>query len=442
MEQREHKLWETIDGQRELYVGLLQDLVRASEGGDEATQRFVAEKFGDFGCDEVEVITADPRELPIEHEFVEPGKMEPGERVSVVGRRQGSGQGSSMLFWAHPDTPPVTDTESWEHDPFAGTIEGNRLYGWGASDDLAGVALMTCALHATLSADLSPQGSVMLGSTASKGYAQGIIAVLEQGYEADASIYVHPAESGAGLKDIKAVTCGQLTFRVIIPGQPPDTTEPGHTAFYHRAVNPVSKIGIVYDAFRRLDEERGEEVSYAPLEEAIGRATNLDVTYVRCGGDYRPSSVDTRCELVGAVLFPPGESLEQVQSQVVKAVEEAAQQDEWLKEHPPTIEWVRGVSQGTEVPVDHPLYQTVEQAITRVTGIKPRNYLLHPGSDIRNPVLHSGIPTIGFGPLGGSSTQIGGRDEWVDLDDYIRAVKVAGAIILDWCGVEPVASAA
>jgi acetylornithine deacetylase len=415
---------------------LLQNLVRVSEGGEAATQRFIADRFRECGCEEVETIRVNPRDLTIDHEFVEPSRVEPVERISVVGKREGSDSGGSIFFWAHPDTPPITGTEGWEHEPFAGEIEGDRLYGWGASDDLAGVAVMPCALDAVLAAGLPPAGTVLLGSTASKGYAQGIIAALDRGYRADASIYLHPAESGAGLKDIKAVTCGQLTFRIVIPGHPPDTTEPGHAVFYHRAVNPVSRIGKVYQALRDLNERRGDQASYPPLEEAVGRATNMDVTYVRCGSDERPSWVDHECELVGKVVFPPGEELSDVQAEIVQAVNEAAEADPWLREHPPEIEWVRGVSRGTEVSVNHPLYQTVEGSIARVTGIRPRNYLLHPGSDIRNPVLYSGIPTVGFGPLGGSSTQIGEHDEWVDLNDYVKAVKVVSSVILAWCGVQ------
>lgn len=434
MGQQENKLWQTIDEQSDVYIELLQSLVQVSEGGQEATQTFLAEKFQEYGCDQTEIIRADPRNLPIEHEFVEAERVEPGERISVVGKRNDTVAGRSMLFWAHPDTPPLTDTAEWEHDPFAGEIEGNRLYGWGVSDDLAGVALMPCALHAVLESGLVPQGAVTLASTASKGYAQGIIAVLERGYTADGSIYLHPAESGAGLKDIKAVTSGQLMFRVVIPGRPPDTTEPSHGVFYHRAINPVGKIGLVYEALSRLDQKRARDAHYPPLEEAVGRATNLDVTYVRCGSDDRPSRVDSGCELIGYVLFPPGEALEYVQSQIRQVIEDAAENDQWLRDNVPEIEWVRGVSAGTEVPVDHPLYQVVEAAIEQVTGVKPRSYLLHPGSDIRNPILHRGIPTVGFGPRGGNSTQIGGHDEWIDLEDYIRAVKVVASVIRDWCG--------
>jgi acetylornithine deacetylase len=434
MTDSEQGVWKKVDQQREVYIGFLQELVRASESGEEATQQRVADEFKTLGCD-VEVIRCDPRSLPIKHEFVDLSLVDPGERISVVGRLSGAGGGRSILFWAHPDSSPVTGTEAWQHAPFAGEIENGRLYGWGVSDDLIGVAIMACALEAVLAAGLKPKGEVLLASIPSKRHAQGIIAVLERGYVADASIYLHPAESGMGLKDIKAVTSGSLRFRITVPGRPPDTTEPGHAVFYHLAINPIGKAWVVYQALQALAEKRAREIHYPMLEKAIGRSTNLDVTYIRCGDENRLRLVSPECVLAGSALFPPGEKVEDVQSQIIEAVQTAANSDDWLKEHPPQVEWLRGVSRGTEVPVDHPLYQTVSQAIVAVTGSEPRNYPLHPTSDIRNPTLHKGIPTVGFGPLAGDSTQIGGHDEWVDVEDYIRAVKVVGSIILGWCGV-------
>ena len=58
----------------------------------------------------------------------------------------------------------------------------------------------------------------------------------------------------------------------------------------------------------------------------------------------------------------------------------------------------------------------------------------HTASDIRNPIVQKGIPTVGLGPLCGDLTQNGRHDEWVDLDDYLRAIKVAARTIADWCG--------
>ena len=435
MTHNEQKVWEKVDEKREIYIEFLQGLVRVSEGGEEATQQHMANKLKDLRCD-VEVIRYDPRSLPVKHEFVDPSMVTPVEHISVVGRLRGANGGRSILFWAHPDSSPVTGTEAWQHTPFAGEIENGRLYGWGVSDDLMGVAIMASALEAVLAAGLNPKGEVILASTPSKRHAQGIIAVLERGYVADASVYLHPAESGAGLKDIKAVTSGYLIFRITVPGRPPDTTEPGHAVFYHLAINPIDKAWVVYQALQALAEKRAREVRYPVLEKAIGRSTNLDVTHIRCGEENRLGLVSPECVLIGSILFPPGERAEDVQSQIIRAVQTAANGDDWLKEHPPQLEWLRGVSRGTEVSVDHPLYQIVSRAIVAVTGTEPRNYPLCPLSDIRNPLLHKGIPTVGFGPLSGDSTQIGGHDEWVDVEDYIRAVKVVGSIILDWCGVQ------
>ena len=58
---------------------------------------------------------------------------------------------------------------------------------------------------------------------------------------ADAAVYLHPAESGMGLKDIKAVTYGTLDFHITVPGRLPDTLEPGHAASFHLSINPIDK---------------------------------------------------------------------------------------------------------------------------------------------------------------------------------------------------------
>jgi acetylornithine deacetylase len=49
-------------------------------------------------------------------------------------------------------------------------------------------------------------------------------------------------------------------------------------------------------------------------------------------------------------------------------------------------------------------------------------------------MVQRGIPTAGLGPLCGDLTQNGGTDEWVDADDYIRAVRVTALILAGWCG--------
>jgi acetylornithine deacetylase len=366
-------------------------------------------------------------------EFADLALVDPSERTVVVGRRHGAGGGRSLLCFAHPDSEPVVGTERWTHAPFAAEIVGGRMYGWGVADDLLGVATMLAALEALAWTGVQLAGDVLIASTPSKRRTQGIVAALERGYRADGCLYLHPAESGAGLGEIKALVSGVLCFRIIITGRAPDTTEPGHTAFAHLAVNPIDKAWGVYEALRRLDAERGRMVRHPLLDQAVGRSTNLLLASIRGGDEAALARVSTECALAGTITFPPGETMADVQAQVERAVATAAASDPWLHDNPPAVEWISGTA-SAEVGERHPLYQTVRDAIAVVTGQTPYLNPLHSGSDIRNPMVHAGIPTVGIGSLAGDLSQNGKHDEWVDIADYLRAVEATALTMAAWCG--------
>jgi acetylornithine deacetylase len=123
----------------------------------------------------------------------------------------------------------------------------------------------------------------------------------------------------------------------------------------------------------------------------------------------------------------------QLKKTIEKTVQVVANNDSWLKDNPPKIEWMFG-TQAVETSVDHPLYVTASQVIEKITGKMPHVNPLHSASDIRNPILFSNIPTIGMGSLSGDLVQTGGHDEWIDIEDYISAIKVNAEIIREWCG--------
>jgi len=432
--QGQQALFGNIDRNRERHLDFLRDLIRASADGEEAIQSLVAERFEQLGL-EVQTLSLLPTRLSLEQEFAAEETIDMVERISVLGRLEGAGMGRSLLFFAHPDGEPVTaeSIRDWTHDPFAAEIDDGRIYGWGVADDLAGVAIMTEALSAVLETMGRPQGDVYLGSTPAKRNARGILALLNEGLQADASVYLHPAESEQGLKDIKAITSGMLQFRITVFGEPPDTKEPGQTAFAHMATNAVNLADVVIESLERLDEERARRVRHEALERAVGRATNLLVSHVACGEGSRLTRVPTECVIGASITFPPNEDLVEVQEEVMAAVSEVAQGDAWPLERSPSVEWLFG-TQGVEVSRDHPLYETTHAAVKLVTGEAPEVNPLHSASDIRNPNLFRGIPTVGIGPLAGDLTQAGGHDEWVDVEDYIRAIKICAKIIADWSG--------
>ncbi len=420
-----------IASKRQAYLTVLRELLAASAAGEEALQRAVAQRFERLGC-AVESISSRPNRFGLADDFGAPSAESEAERISVVAVSPGTGGGRSLLAFAHPDSEPVADTDQWRHDPFAGEIEDGRMYGWGIADDLSGVAAMICALDALRSAGQRLAGDVVCGSAVSKRRAQGIYALLEQGYLADAAIYLHPAESGAGLGDIKARASGLMYFRITVCGQPPDTSEPTHTPFYHLAVNPLDKAWLVYRALADLAEQRAQRVHH-PAYDAIGRATNLHISHIAAGDAARPGRVAANAIMTGSVTFPPDEDIVDVQREVEAAVTRVSQADAWLRDHPAQVAWLQGTS-GVAVAEDSDIFRTVAGAIERVKGVAPSVQSLHAGSEIRAPNHFKGIPTVGFGPLSGDNTQSGGRDEWVSADDFINMVEVVATIMVDWCG--------
>jgi cysteinylglycine-S-conjugate dipeptidase len=96
----------------------------------EASAAEVARQLEDSGLSEVEVLT------------------EPGGLPAVVGRRPGPSHAPTVLLYAHHDVQPVGDEGLWDTDPFEPVERDGRLYGRGAADDKAGIALHCAALRA------------------------------------------------------------------------------------------------------------------------------------------------------------------------------------------------------------------------------------------------------------------------------------------------------
>lgn len=424
---------------RDSIVGFLRELLSQSRQGEDAVQAWIVAQAQALDCS-VETRRYKPVDVPMIAEFAAEKAMDTGERESVVARLAGKGDGRSVIFFAHPDSEPYVEPHGWDRDPFAGVTENGRLYGWGLADDLAGIAAMVQAVAVLKAAGLEPTGDVYLASTPSKRHARGVSALLHDGLSADAAVYLHPAESGQGLREVKAFASGQLDFRIVVSGQPPETTEPHQTGFAHRGVNPIDKALLVHGALRGLDEQRGERVVHPLLQEAVGRSTNLMLSHIVAGEVDRLSRMPNTCTLGGAVAFPPGEAMNDVQAEIEAVVRQASEADDWLRLHPPQIFWEAGVT-GAEVPIGHPLLQTVAEVIEATIGEVPHINVMHTSSDIRNPMVQKGIPTVGLGSLGGDLTQNHSHDEWIDIEDYVRSVQIAAGIIAQWCGTRAIADA-
>lgn len=102
-------------------------------------------------------------------------------RPNLVTRLNGTGKRPPLLFYGHVDVVG-TQGQAWDVPPFEGLIENGVLYGRGALDMKAGLAMLVHAMLRARSEGLEPSGDVLLAIVVDEetGGSQGMQFLLEQ----------------------------------------------------------------------------------------------------------------------------------------------------------------------------------------------------------------------------------------------------------------------
>lgn len=411
----------TVESLREESLALLSELVSHASllGEEQSAQDVIRRVFTEELGLQVEALTID-ESLIKDHPGYSPSLVSYEGRVNVIGtHRPSEVQGNSIIFNGHIDVVPVGDERLWTQPPFQPWVEGDKLFGRGASDMKAGIVSYIMAFKALKRLGYEPAAKVILQSVIEEECTgNGALACLVAGHTADAAIITEPT---AGL-----MTCqmGVLWLSLEISGKP------AHAAL---ATQGSSAVDIALDLFaglKTLETEWNESANRHHCYRHHAKPINFNLGKIQ-GGEWT-SSVPSMCRLDVRIGFYPERTVAEIQAEVEARLEAL------FLAHPARLSAQYHVTyggfqaQGCEIDMNEPVITSLQRTYAAVIGEALPLVTFEGATDARFFNLYGGIPATCFGPEGGS---IHGIDEWVSINSMMDVTKVLAVFIARWCGL-------
>ncbi|PSL16563.1 succinyl-diaminopimelate desuccinylase [Shimia abyssi] len=185
-------------------------------------------------------------------------RVDRGGVANLFARWGDRGHALTFGFNGHTDVVPVGDIAAWTADPFGAEVRDGIMFGRGATDMKSGVAAFAAAAVDFVT-DTPPDGAVILTITGDEeGDAlDGTTALLDYMDKADERMSVClvgeptcPNEMGEMMKiGRRGSMSAWFTF----------TGVQGHSAYLHRAKNPVPAMARLMDRMSREVLDEGTE---------------------------------------------------------------------------------------------------------------------------------------------------------------------------------------
>jgi acetylornithine deacetylase len=349
-------------------------------------------------------------------------------RPQLIARRRGAGgrQGRSLVLNGHIDVVSAEPRERWMSDPFTAEVRDGRLYGRGACDMKGGIAAMVFAVEALAGLGVELAGDIVIATnTDEESSGAGGTALVDHGLQADAGIVTEPTGF-----DTWVACRGSEYATITVPGRP------GHAEIHQPdwraggAVNAIEKAVVVLDAIAGL---RAEWAARSDFAHPYLSPPSLLATMARAG--EWPVTYPASCELTVVVMFLPGHG--GVREEIARwIVREVAAADDWLAEHPPSIEWRPIAVMPFEIPVTESIVATVVDA-TRDVGRPGRISGLDSWYDGATLTTLGGIPSVAYGPPGFARDGVSVAhtiDEYVPVDGLVACAQGIAVAAMRFCG--------
>ncbi|MDG1351914.1 MAG: succinyl-diaminopimelate desuccinylase [Sulfitobacter sp.] len=326
---------------------------------------------------------------------------------NLFARWGSKGNTRSFGFNGHTDVVPIGDEAAWTMPPFGAEIKDGIMYGRGTTDMKSGVAAFAAAAIDFVR-DTPPDGSVVITITGDEegDAVDGTTALLEymeqHGERMDVCLVGEPTCPNTMGEMIKIGRRGSMTVKFRVIGKQ------GHSAYPHRANNPLPPLMRLMDRLASHELDRGTD-HFDPSTLAI---VTVDT------GNPATNVIPAECAATVNIRFNDMHS--------------GASLSEWIENEVAGIREAYGVQIETEVKISGESFITppgdlsamVAKAVEAVTGISPELSTTGGTSDAR--FMKSHCPVVEFGLVGQSMHQV---DEHVSVE-HIRQLKTIYTRIL------------
>jgi acetylornithine deacetylase len=243
---------------------------------------------------------------------------------------------------------------------------------------------------------------------------QGTLAAIRAGATGDLAIITEPSNL-----DVVVAHAGAITFRLTVPGQA------AHASQRREGVSALDKLFVLARALE-ADEARRNGSETDPLMTSLGLPYPTIIGIVQ-GGEWASMVLD-RVTADGRYGVRLGQSAAEAEAELRAAVAEACAGDDFLREHPATVEITGGRFGSARVPSDHPLPTGLADVAQAVTGRRPALLGEPYGADMQMFVNVGRTPCVIFGP--GDVRVAHSADEFVPLDEVETCARVLVAWVL------------
>ncbi len=329
-------------------------------------------------------------------------------RPSVAGVIAGAPGGPTVVLNGHMDTVPIDNEELWTTDPFGGEVRDGFLYGRGACDMKAGLAVQVGVAHYLSQLDPGElKGSLVLHFAAGEERGEpGTRSLLDAGFGGDYGITTEPTSLR-----VATATRGLAMYALRLKGRSVHASRP------EAGLNPVWALSSVLGMLEQYDAEvRARHHDLLP-------GGSCTPTRVRAG--VKENAVPDDCEIWIDRRLLPGETAEGERAELLERMGA-------LEALNSGLEYELGVDylvEPAEIPRESPFAERLLAAVRDVTGEPSEIWGAPFSSDVRNLVNDASMSAVTFGP--GDTAFCHCPDERVPTAELELAAMTIASVVTD-----------